>query len=301
VKVAVAASPEVAIPTLEYLLNSKHELALIISRPDSQVGRGRELTPTAVSHWAKSNGIELYCPKKVSDFDERLKSFDLVITIGYGLLLPDYILVQPRNGFINLHFSLLPKLRGAAPAQRAIINGLAETGVTVFQLDSGMDTGPIYLQTKHSIKPNTTAGELLDELAQLGPSAIGETLSAIENGIEPVAQDHSLATSAAKLTKSEAQIDWSEKAENIVNKILGFAPNPGANAKFRGEVLRISKARVSEHSLSLGEISLLSGSVLVGTSTSAVELLEVTPAGKKAMSATAWANGARFTVGETIE
>ena len=300
-KVAVAASPEVAIPTLEYLLNSKHELALIISRPDSQVGRGRELTPTAVSHWAKSNGIELYCPKKVSDFDERLKIFDLVITIGYGLLLPDYILVQPRNGFINLHFSLLPKLRGAAPAQRAIINGLAQTGVTVFQLDSGMDTGPIYLQTKHSIKPNTTAGELLDELAQLGPSAIGETLSAIENGIEPVAQDHSLATSAAKLTKSEAQIDWSEKAENIVNKILGFAPNPGATAKFRGEVLRISKARVSEHSLSLGEISLLSGSVLVGTSTSAVELLEVTPAGKKPMSATAWANGARFTVGETIE
>jgi len=301
VKVAVAASPEVAIPTLEYLLNSKHELALIISRPDSQVGRGRELTPTAVSHWAKFNGIELYCPKKVSDFDERLKSFDLVITIGYGLLLPDYILVQPRNGFINLHFSLLPKLRGAAPAQRAIINGLAQTGVTVFQLDSGMDTGPIYLQTKHSIKPNTTAGELLDELAQLGPSAIGETLSAIENGIEPVAQDHSLATSAAKLTKSEAQIDWSEKAENIVNKILGFAPNPGATAKFRGEVLRISKARVSEHSLSLGEISVLSGSVLVGTSTSAVELLEVTPAGKKPMSATAWANGARFTVGETIE
>ena len=300
-KVAVAASPEVAIPSLEYLLNSKHELALIISRPDNQVGRGRELTPTAVSHWAKSNGIELYCPKKASDFDERLKSFDLVITIGYGLLLPDYILVQPKHGFINLHFSLLPKLRGAAPAQRAIINGLAETGVTVFQLDSGMDTGPIYLQTKHSIKPNTTAGELLDELAQLGPSAIGETLSAIENGIEPVAQDHSLATSAAKLTKSEAQIDWSETAENIVNRILGFAPNPGATARFRGEVLRISKARVSEHSLSLGEISLLSGSVLVGTSTSAVELLEVTPAGKKAMSATAWANGARFTVGETIE
>ena len=300
-KVAVAASPEVAIPSLEYLLNSKHELALIISRPDNQVGRGRELTPTAVSHWAKSNGIELYCPKKASDFDERLKSFDLVITIGYGLLLPDYILVQPKHGFINLHFSLLPKLRGAAPAQRAIINGLAETGVTVFQLDSGMDTGPIYLQTKHSIKPNTTAGELLDELAQLGPSAIGETLSAIENGIEPVAQDHSLATSAAKLTKSEAQIDWSETAENIVNRILGFAPNPGATARFRGEVLRISKARVSEHSLSLGDISVLSGSVLVGTSTSAVELLEVTPAGKKAMSATAWANGARFTVGETIE
>jgi len=301
VKIAVAASPEVAIPTLEYLRTSKHELALIISRPDSQVGRGRELTPTAVSHWAKSNGIELYCPNKAADFDDRLTSFDLVITIGYGLLLPEYILVQPKHGFINLHFSLLPKLRGAAPAQRAIIEGLSETGITVFQLDAGMDTGPIYLQTRHSINPNTTAGDLLNELAQLGPSAIGETLHAIENGIKPVPQEHSLATSAVKLTKSEAQIDWSENADNIVNKILGFTPNPGATAKFRGEVLRITKAHVSEQSLPVGEISFINGSVIVGASSSAVELLEVTPAGKKPMSAAAWANGARFAAGETFE
>lgn len=300
-KIAVAASPEVAIPTLEYLRASEHELSLIISRPDSPVGRGRELTPTAVSTWATTNGIELYSPNKAADFDDRLKNFDLVITIGYGVLLPEYILTQPTHGFINLHFSLLPKFRGAAPAQRAIIEGLAETGITVFQLDAGMDTGPIYLQKKHSIATNSTAGDLLNELAQLGPTAIGETLSAIENGIQPVQQDHSLATSAAKLTKSEAQIDWSEKAENIVNKVLGFAPNPGATAKFRGEVLRITKAQVSEYSLPLREISLLGGSVLVGTSTSAVELLEVTPSGKKPMSAAAWANGARFTPGEAIE
>jgi methionyl-tRNA formyltransferase len=164
-----------------------------------------------------------------------------------------------------------------------------------------MDTGPIYLQTKHSIAPNTTAGDLLNELAQLGPSAIAKTLSAIENGIQPIPQDHSLATSAVKLTKSEAQIDWSENAENIVNRILGFAPNPGATAKFRGDVLRITKAQVSEQSLPVGQIALLSGSVLVGTSTSAVELLEVTPAGKKPMSAAAWANGARFAMREVIE
>jgi methionyl-tRNA formyltransferase len=301
VKIAVAASPEVAIPTLEYLLASEHDLALIISRPDSQVGRGRELTPTAVSSWTTAHGIELYRPKKAADFDERLKTFDLVITIGYGVLLPDYILVQPKYGFINLHFSLLPKLRGAAPAQRAIIDGLIETGITVFKLDAGMDTGPIYLQTKYFINPNTTAGELLTDLAQLGPSAITETLNAIENGMQPIPQDHSLATSAAKLTKSEAQIDWSKNAESIVNRILGFAPNPGATAKFRGEVLRITKAQVSEQSLSVGQIALLSGSVLVGTSTSAVELLEVTPAGKKPMSASAWANGARFAAGETFE
>ena len=300
-KIAVAASPEVAIPTLEYLLASQHELALVISRPDSQVGRGRELTPTAVSSWAMAHGIELYRPNKAADLDERLKSFDLVITIGYGVLLPEFILSQPKHGFINLHFSLLPRLRGAAPAQRAIIEGVTETGVTVFQLDAGMDTGPTYLQAKHLIKLNTTAGELLNELALLGPSAIGQTISAIESGIQPIPQDHSIATGAAKLGKAEAQIDWANSAGQIVNKILGFAPNPGATAKFRGEVLRILRAQVSEISLPVGEISLTNGSVVVGTSTNAVELLEVTPAGKKAMSASAWASGARLVAGETIE
>ena len=300
-KIAVAASPEVAIPSLEYLLASEHDFALIISRPDSQMGRGRELKPTPVSIWAAANNIELYLPNKAADFDERLKGFDLVVTIGFGMLLPDFILNQPKYGFINLHFSLLPELRGAAPAQRAIINGLTETGVTVFQLDAGMDTGPIYLQRKYAIKPNTTAGVLLEELSLLGPSAIAETLKAIESGVTPTPQDNSRATSAAKLSKVEAQIDWSDEAKQIVNKILGFAPNPGATAKFRGEVLRITKARLNERSLPVGEISLVNGSVLVGTSTSAVELLEVTPAGKKAMAASAWANGARFTAGESIE
>ena len=300
-KIAVAASPQVAIPTLEYLLGSQHDLALVISRPDSQVGRGRVLTATEVSNWAMANKIELYRPAKAVDFDDRLRDFDLVITIGYGLLLPEFILNQPKYGFINLHFSLLPRLRGAAPAQRAIIEGLSETGITVFQLDAGMDTGPIYRQSKWAIKPNTTAGDLLNELSLLGPSAIGETLKAIESGFSPIPQDHLQATSAAKLSKIEAQIDWSHEAKKIVNKILGFAPNPGATAKFRGEVLRITKARLSEHTMPVGEISLVGGSVLVGTATCAVELLEVTPAGKKPMRASAWANGARFTTGETIE
>jgi len=301
VKIAVAASPEVAIPTLEYLRSSAHELALIISRPDSRVGRGRELTPTAVSSWANANGIELYCPNTATDFDTRLNGFDLVITIGYGLLLPEFILNQPKHGFINLHFSLLPKLRGAAPAQRALIEGLRETGVTVFKLDAGLDTGPIYYQTKHLINPNATAGELLAELALLGPDTISQTLLAIESGLVPVAQDECLATSANKLTKAEAQINWSDSAEQIVNKVLGFAPNPGATSRFRGEVIRILRARVSEQALPVGEISFTNGSVVVGTTTNAVELLEVTPAGKKSMTASAWANGARLIAGEIIE
>jgi methionyl-tRNA formyltransferase len=164
-----------------------------------------------------------------------------------------------------------------------------------------MDTGPIYFQSQFLIRPNTSAGELLAELALLGPSAIAQTLSAIEIDIQPLPQDNRLATNAAKLRKSEAQINWSDSAQQIVNKIYGFSPNPGATARFRGEVLRISRAQVSEHSQPVGEISLLNGSVFVGSSTTAVELLEVTPAGKKPMAASAWANGARFSPGETIE
>ena len=300
-KIAVAASPDVAIPTLEYLLNSKYELALVISRPDSQVGRGREMAPTAVSSWATNHGIDLYCPNQAVDFDDRLKEIDLVITIGYGLLLPESLLAQPRYGFINLHFSLLPRLRGAAPVQRAIIEGLTETGITVFQLDAGMDTGPIYVQTKYAIQPNTTAGELLSELALLGPAAIEQTIIAIANGTKPVLQNHDQATLAPKLTKTEAQINWTTSAVEVINRILGFSPNPGATTKFRGKVLRITKAKQSEVVLPIGQISLNEGSVLVGTALNSVELLEVTPAGKKAMSAADWANGARFTPGELLE
>lgn len=300
-KLAVAASPEVAIPVLEWLKKSKHDLALVISRPDSQVGRGRELTPTAVSGWATENGIDLYCPQKAADFDERLKSFDLVITIGYGILLPQYLLDQPKHGFINLHFSLLPKLRGAAPAQRAIISGLTQTGISVFKLDAGMDTGPIYYQAKYEIPKGTSAGELLVELAKLGPKAIEKTLEAIQNEIPPIQQEAGQETFAPKLTKAEAQLDWSQSADQIVNKILGFAPNPGATTRFRGEILRITNACTADVSLPIGRLVLTDGKVLVGSGTSSVELLQVTPAGKKSMAASAWANGARFSDRETLE
>jgi methionyl-tRNA formyltransferase len=301
VKIAVAASPDVAIPVLDYLLASEHDLALVISRPDSQVGRGRNSTPTAAAIWAVKNGVELFSPNQAVDFDERLKDFDLVVTIGYGMLLPEFILGQPKHGFINLHFSLLPKLRGAAPVQRAIINGLSETGVTVFKLEAGMDTGPIYWQQHYSITPNSTAGQLLGELAQLGPSAIAETLKAITNGVQPTVQNHALATIAPKLSKAEGKIDWSDSAKQIVNKILGFSPNPGATAIFRGESLRVNRAIISDATVVFGQIVFTNGSVIVGCSSGSVELLEVTPAGKKTMTAIAWANGARFAPGEIIE
>lgn len=305
-KLAVAASPEVAIPTLGYLLSSEHDLALIISRPASPSGRGRELTPTPVAIWASEHCIPIYTPESATDFDERLHEFDLVITIGYGLLLPEFLLNQPKYGFINLHFSLLPLLRGAAPVQRAIITGLEQTGVTVFKLDSGMDTGPIYVQQSMQIAKSDTAGSLLTKLAQLGPAAISETLIKIESGFQPEPQDSSLATLAPKLSKVEGKISWDLSAREIVQQILGFAPNPGATALFRGEILRITAAKsakneLSNVELSVGQISLANHSVLVGTKIGAIEILEVTPAGKRSMSALAWARGARFLPGETLE
>ena len=300
-KIAVAASPDVAIPTLEWLRNSKHDLALVISRPDSAVGRGRQLSLSPVSSWAKANGIELYQPSKATDFDQRLADFDLVITIGYGLILPQLLLKQPKFGFINLHFSLLPELRGAAPVQRAIIEGMKETGVTVFQLDAGMDTGPVFIQQKFQIVPGTTSGELLSNLAALGPELIEKTLVAIESGIAPIPQESSKATMAPKLSKAEAQIDWETKSHALVNKILGFSPNPGAVAKFRGEVLRITNAQVGDIDLPKGQVRQADGRVYVGTADGSIELLTVTPAGKRNMSAAAWANGARFGDGESFE
>ena len=300
-KLAVAASPEVAIPTLEYLLSSEHELALIISRPDSVSGRGRELTPTPVASWANQHDIALYCPMSANDFDKRLQEFDLVITIGYGLILPEFLLTQPKHGFINLHFSLLPLLRGAAPVQRAIINGFNQTGVTVFKLDRGMDTGPIYVTCPAEIAITDTAGSLLEKLAALGPAVISETLQKISTNYTPQPQDGSLATFAPKLSKSEGRIIWNRSATEIVHQILGFSPNPGATSLYRGEILRITSARALLDQLAVGEIRLVANSVLVGTKSGAVELIEVTPAGKRVMGALDWARGARFEQGETLE
>ncbi len=300
-KVAVAASPEVAIPTLDWLLGSTHSLDLVITRPDSALGRGRELTPTPVAKWADRHQIEVYKPATTKDFDDRLISYDLVITIGYGLILPQHLLNQPKHGFINLHFSLLPQLRGAAPAQRAIINGLSATGITVFKLDAGMDTGPIYIQREYQIPQNLTAGDLLENLAQLGPEAISATLDLIARDAQPIPQSNVGASLAAKLNKEEARINWRDSAEVNVNKIHGFAPNPSATSNFRGQSIKFSRARLSTQSLPVGEIQFTNGQLLVGTGSSAIELLEVTPAGKKSMSASAWANGARLNPGERFE
>jgi len=226
---------------------------------------------------------------------------DCVITIGYGVLLPQVVLDIPKHGFLNLHFSLLPAYRGAAPAQRALLNGEMVSGVTVFQLEKGMDTGPIYSQLPINIDPSWRSVELLSELAHQGPSAVATAISMIETGLSPTAQSGT-PTLAPKITKEEARLDFSKSAENIVNAVRAFTYEPGAWCLWNNESFKITSASVANHQgLVIGQVVVSEKRVFVGCgSASATELLNVVPAGKKEMPAIDWARGARLLGGETF-
>ena len=300
-RISVAASPEVAIPTLQALLTSKHQLVSVISQPDRPAGRGKVLTPTPVSQWAIDNNITLLRPEVKDEIASAIQDVDCVLTIGYGVLLPQAILDIPPYGFLNLHFSLLPRWRGAAPVQRAIEAGDPVTGVTVFKLDAGMDTGPIYTMHRFALDSDITSDELFIELGGLGVDAVLETLEKMESGERPVPQQEYGATKAAKLSREEAQIDWNNSAQVISAKIRAFTSYPGAWTHFRGAPIKLWKPVVTEYVLPAGEIALLDKAVHIGTTTTALQIGEVTTVGKPAMSAAAWANGARLVAGERCE
>ena len=300
-RICIAATPSVAIPTLEALLASDHEIVSVITRPDAPAGRGRGLKSSTVSDWASANGIKLHKPESIEEISLLVAASDLVITIGFGVLLPESTLNIPKHGFINLHFSLLPRWRGAAPVQRALEAGDSITGVTVFQLDAGMDTGPIYTSLPFDIEPSVNTSELLSDLASLGVQAVLNAISQIENGESPKVQSSDGATRANKLSTEEAQIDWSKNSLEIVNKIRAFYPNPGAWSTFRAMKIKIESAKVSELILKPGLIELQGRSVLVGTGNGAIELLNVKAAGKSAMSAQDWANGQHLLADEKFE
>jgi methionyl-tRNA formyltransferase len=301
VRIAVAATPGVAIPTLDALLASEHELICVITRPDAPAGRGRALQSTPVANWAEVNSVKLFKPETSQSLGELVAGLDLVVTIGYGLLLPTEVLEKPTHGFINLHFSLLPRWRGAAPVQRAIEAGDSITGVTVFQLDAGMDTGPIYLSAQIPLSSTTTADQLFDSLANLGVEPVLKTLDLIERGDRPSPQEDAGATRAYKLSKEEGLIDWNLDAEVINRKVNAFSPDPGAWSNFRGQVIKINKMRFSNEVVNAGVLKAVDKSVYIGTATSALELLEVTPSGKSQMSAFSWANGARLTATDMFQ
>lgn len=300
-RLAVAATPDVALPTLDWLIHSEHELVLVITQPDKPVGRGRTVTPSLVSRWAKDHSIVVIKPNSPTELIEFVTDLDLVITIGFGTLLPVEILTLPRYGFLNLHFSLLPAYRGAAPAQRALENGETITGVTVFQLDKGMDTGPIYTQRATSIEPQWRALDLLHHLSVLGVAAVSEAIELIESGKTPVPQmGH--ASLAPKISKEQARLDFQLSATELVNKIRAFTPAPGTWTYWQNEVFKISNAKSAVGAgMQPGQVFLKDESIFVQCGNEeAIELLEITPSGKKEMKAIDWSRGARIIGGESF-
>lgn len=300
-RIGVAATPSVAIPTLDWLSASEHDLSLVITRPDRPAGRGRALKESVVGQWASAHHIQCVKPVSSEDLYESLALIDLVVTIGYGVILPIEILSVPRYGFINLHFSLLPAWRGAAPVQRAILNGDERLGITVFALDSGMDTGPIYVQREVRLEPYENAGEVLEAMAALGPETVAETLAIIESGVPPIPQNDKGVSYAQKISKEDARILWNRNAIEVDRRIRAFTPDPGAWTTFRNGTIRVDRARLfmSDHEREPGSVEVENGSVIASCANGSTLIIEeVTPAGKKTMSAKSWANGARIAEGE---
>ena len=298
-RIGVAATPDVAIPTLNWLHTSGHELVRVISQPDRPAGRGQSLKSSAVSQWAIDTGVDLVRPRAIEDLDRAIEDLDLLVTIGYGRILPEQSLSLPTFGCINLHFSLLPQYRGAAPVQRALEAGEKQTGITVFKLNAGMDTGPIYSSRVIDIDPAVRSSELFTQLAVFGVEVVREAIELIEAGAKPHEQAGN-ASLAGKISKEEAKIDWNLPANVTFNKIRGFYPAPIAWTVFRDQTLKISSAKIHNQSIKLepGEILLSNVMVLIGTGEGALEVDSVIPAGKREMSGAEWARGARFESGE---
>ena len=294
-QIAVAATPEVALPTLEALLKSEHDLVSVITQPDRPAGRGLSLKESPVAIWAKDRGISVRKPVDQEELKLAVSDIDLVITIGFGVIIKEEILNLPTHGFINLHFSLLPKWRGAAPVQRAIEAGDEVTGVTVFKLDKGMDTGPIYRKKEIAMPHQATTDSLLRDLAVVGAPVVLDAIRAIEANELPVNQSVDGASRADKLSKDEARIDWNDPAMQIERKIRAFYPAPGAWTTFREEALKIESANTGEAMAGLpGEIFLEGKDLFVSTPEGSLQILKVKPAGKASMDAISWINGARI-------
>lgn len=301
-RIGVAATPHVAIPTLDWLLTTSHELALIITQPDRPAGRGRELAQSPVSEWANTHDITCIKPFSSADLKGVVDDLDLVLTVGYGVLLPEEILILPRFGFINLHFSLLPSYRGAAPVQRALENGDLVSGVTVFQLDKGMDTGPVFSQLSIDIESSWRSLELLEHLAHMGPEALGQSFDKIARGIQPEPQVGE-SSNAPKISKDQAEIDWHNSAQVVINKIRAFYPAPCAWSLWNGNPIKITQAITADIDLKLtpGQIHFQDNTLFVGAGHSAaIELKSLIPAGKNEMPAADWARGARLSGGENF-
>ncbi|MEV6966464.1 methionyl-tRNA formyltransferase [Hamadaea sp. NPDC051192] len=306
-RLVFAGTPEVALPSLDALAASDHELVAVVTRPDAPAGRGRHVVRSPAGAWADDHGIEVLTPERPRDpeFLARLADIapDCVPVVAYGALVPPAALEIPRFGWVNLHFSLLPAWRGAAPVQHAIWHGDEITGASVFQLEAGLDTGPVFGTMAEKIRPADTAGDLLGRLAVDGAGLLVSVLDAIEAGaVTPVPQPMDGITLAPKITVEDAQVHWTEPAFAVDRRIRAATPNPGAWTLHRDERLKLGAVTPlpAGPRLEPGDLLVEKNRVLVGTATDPVVLGEVRAAGKKAMRAADWARGLHLSTQERL-
>ena len=296
-RIIFAGTPDFAAEALQALIHSGHEIIAVYTQPDRPAGRGRKLRPSPVKQLAEQHAIPVYQPVSLKNEQEQQTlqdlNADVMIVAAYGLILPKAILEAPRYGCLNIHASLLPRWRGAAPIQRAILAGDKESGITIMQMDVGLDTGDMLLKTIIPIDKHDNGGSLHDKLASNGAEAILQTLQQLQAGaLTPEKQDEALVTYAHKLEKEEARIDWQQPAEQIERLVRAFNPWPVAFTELDGQPLRIWQAECVAGKGAAGEIiSLDKTGIVVACGEQALRILQLQPAGGKAMDCAAFVNG----------
>jgi methionyl-tRNA formyltransferase len=306
-RIVFAGTPEFAVPPLAALASSRHEVVGVLTQPDRPAGRGRRVEHGAVKRFALAHSLPVAQPATLRTAEGRAPLVgwdpDVMVVVAYGLILPPEALALPRHGCLNIHASLLPRWRGAAPIQRALLVGDAETGVAIMQMDAGLDTGPVLLERRITIGPDEDSPALHARLAALGAAALLETLDGIEAGtLTPRAQAASGATYAAKLDKSEARVDWREDAVAIARRVRALRPWPVAETALQGEQVRIHRARPLPDAASPGPaagaapgalLGLEDDMLVVACGRGRLGILELQRAGRRSMTAREFANGLR--------
>lgn len=300
-RILFAGTPDFAASSLQALLDAGHNVIGVYTQPDRPAGRGRKLTPSPVKKVALEHDLPVYQPLNFKQAEDRQQlaalGADLMVVVAYGLLLPQAVLDAPRLGCINVHASLLPRWRGAAPIHRALLAGDSETGVTIMQMDAGLDTGAMLLKKQCPINASDTSGELHDRLAAIGAAALLESLPTIaDQTIQPEAQDDSLACYAHKLEKAEGEIDWHKPATEVARQIRGLAPWPVAFTTLKGETLRIWYAQASDEQSNARPGTVIGTdkqAIIVACGDGVVRLLKIQLPGSKAMDTSAVLNSKR--------
>jgi len=301
-RLVFAGTPEPALPSLRALLDSRHEVAAVLTRPDAPAGRGRALRPSPVRSLAQEAGVEVLTPRSPKDpaFQQRLREIapQCCPVVAYGALLPAAVLDVPVHGWVNLHFSLLPAWRGAAPVQHALLAGDEVTGASTFLIEQGLDTGPVFGVLTEDVRPADTSGDLLGRLAEAGAGLLVATLDGLEDGsVHGVPQPPDGVSLAPKVLPEDARVPWSSPAVRVDRVVRACTPAPGAWTTLRGRRVKLGPVRVVDEVLPAGELR----GDLVGTGTTAVRLGTVRPEGKGEMAAADWLRGLRLEPGERLE